>query len=399
MDSSSVFDVAVAGRGAVGSAVALGLAQIGLRVALIGPAPRESVRHTWDPRVFALSRASMRLFERLKVARELDWSRIAPVYDMRVHGDAGHAAGRLHFSAYGAQVAELAWIVEGRNLQRALDLGCRMQATLSVIGGEVESYSIGERSVEIRLDKGRRVSAALVVGADGAGSRIRAQAGIEGVRRDYGHHGVVTDFVCALPHGQCAFQWFFGDSILALLPLPPHDGAAGPSTHVSMVWSAPPARADELARLDLGALGPAVGRACGERLGPMRALERPAAFPLRYFVADTFVLPRLALVGDAAHLMHPLAGQGMNAGLLDAAALIDTLAAREAFRDPGDLRLLRRYARARAEDLRLMMTTTDALKRVFERDDPVLRLARNAGMNFLDRLPVLKNRLIRQAMG
>lgn len=400
MDASSTFDVAVAGRGAVGGALALGLAQQSLRVALIGPAGRRAATpHRWDLRVYAISRASMGLFERLRIARQLDWSRIAPVHDMRIEGDAARGTGRLHFSAYGARVPELAWVVEGRNLQSALDLGCEMQATLTLVDGEVGSYAVGERDVEVVLANGRSLRAALLVGADGAQSAIRVQAGVGGEAHGYGHSGVVTDFVCERPHGNCAYQWFRGDSVLALLPLPAHAGGPGPSAHVSMVWSVPTARADALMRMDASRLAAEVEQACAARLGALSAMESPAAFPLRYFIADTPVLPRLALVGDAAHLMHPLAGQGMNAGLLDAAALLDVVAAREPFRDLGDLRLLRRYARARAEDLRLMMSTTDGLKRLFQRTDPFSRFARNTGMNFLDRMPVLKNRLIRQAMG
>ena len=400
MTSTQTFDVAVAGRGAVGSALALGLAQAGLRVALIGPAPAPSqAKPAWDLRVFALSRASMALFERLKIARRLDWARIAAVRDMQIQGDDTRAPGQLHFSAYGAQVGELAWIVEGRNLQHALELGCEMQASLVAINGEVEAYTVGADTVDITLNNGDLLRAALLVGADGAQSRVRSLAGIDGVRRDYGHSGVVTDFVCERPHGDCAYQWFRGDSILALLPLPPHEAQPGPSTHVSMVWSVPTERAAQLLRSSADALADEVEQASGGRLGKLRTMEHPAAFALRYFVADPCVQPRLALVGDAAHLMHPLAGQGMNAGLLDAVALLDVLTSRESFRDLGDLRLLRRYARARREDLHLMMTTTDLLKRLFERDDPIARGLRNVGMNLVDRIPVLKNRLIRQAMG
>ena len=135
-------------------ALALGLAQAGLRVALIGPAPAPSqAKPAWDLRVFALSRASMALFERLKIARRLDWARIAAVRDMQIQGDDTRAPGQLHFSAYGAQVGELAWIVEGRNLQHALELGCEMQASLVAINGEVEAYTVGADTVDITLNK------------------------------------------------------------------------------------------------------------------------------------------------------------------------------------------------------------------------------------------------------
>ncbi|WP_028312352.1 FAD-dependent monooxygenase [Derxia gummosa] len=401
--NNASFDLVVAGRGAAGCSVAIGAAQLGLSVLLVGPKPAP-VRETWDLRVFAISSASMRLLERLRVAGQLDRERIAPVYDMLVHGDA--APGRLRFSAYEACVKELAHIIEGRNLQRALTRGCEMNPRIEIVDDEVTDAAIDAREARVTLARRGTVSAKLLVAADGARSKLRDAAGLRGEIRPYGHAGVVTDLLCERPHGDAARQWFLGPeaggAILALLPLPPAglpDEGDGPSRHVSMVFSVPEARADALVAMDDAAIAAEVEAACGSALGRMRVLTRPAAFPLRFMHGSPVVAPRIALVGDAAHLMHPLAGQGLNAGLLDVAALLDALAAREPMRDLGDLKLLRRYPRARREDLALMLNTTDALQRLFTTTDPLLGLLRNAGMDLLDRIGPVKNRLIRHALG
>ncbi|HEU4621652.1 MAG TPA: FAD-dependent monooxygenase [Burkholderiaceae bacterium] len=400
MSRVSRFDVVVAGRGAVGCAAALGLAQQGLSTLHVGVSPTPSTA-SWDPRVFAISPASMALLDRLRVAGQLNRSRLAPVYDMEIHGDDTRRPGRLGFSAYGACVSELATIVESRELQRVLQLGCSMQAQLESVDDGVSSIHFHDDHVEIVLDgsQARSVKASVLVGADGANSLVRTHVGITGKHRDYAQCGVVAEFEAERPHGDIAYQWFLGSSILALLPLPAHEGASTPSHRMSMVWSTAQAHATQLCAMEPERVAAEVERACGARLGALRAASPALAFDLHYFIADTLVQPRLALVGDAAHVMHPLAGQGMNAGLADVATLLDTIADRETFRDLGDMRLLRRYARARAADLALLMRTTDGLQRLFAFDDPFVRAVRNVGLNLVNRLPVFKNGLIRQAIG
>lgn len=385
------FDIAVIGAGVAGLATALGLAQAGLTVALIGPPVRRHLptdAAPFDARIYALAPATIALFERLKRWPQVDAARVQAVARMRVFGDAGE---ELTFDAYAATVERLATIAEESELLRALSLGAGATAGITRYETGMKALEADSLAARVWLDDGREIAAALVVGADGAGSPVRAAAGINAVVTPYPHTAVVCNFACGVPHGGVAWQWFTDEGVVALLPLP---GDA-----VSLVWSAPHALAEQLQALDAQALAARVERRSGGVLGTLRAIGAAHAFPLRLLTVDRLVAPRVALVGDAAHVLHPLAGQGLNLGLQDVAALVDKLAAREPWRDCGDLVLLRRYARARAEPIALMRVTTDALARLFGVDDPLVRRLRNTGMGVVNRLRPLKTALIRHALG
>jgi len=205
---------------------------------------------------------------------------------------------------------------------------------------------------------------------------------------------VVSNFACAQPHHGVARQWFAGaDGIIALLPLP--------EQRVSLVWSAPDALADALCSEGASALAARLAPFCGEQLGLLTPLEPELVrdFPLRLIRPHSLIAPRVALVGDAAHVVHPLAGHGMNLGFADIADLLKVVAEREAQRGIGDERVLARYARARKEEVLLMQLATDGLARLFGSELEPLRVIRNLGLNLLDKLPLLKRRLISHAMG
>ena len=231
----------------------------------------------------------------------------------------------------------------------------------------------------------------LLVGADGAQSAVRAAAGMNATVTDYRQTAVVSNFACERPHLNTAWQWFTDEGVVALLPLP--------GERVSLVWSAPAALAHELAALEPAALARRVTERSGAALGELVPAGPAATFPLRLVVVDRLIAPRVALVGDAAHVVHPLAGQGLNLGLQDVASLLEVVRGREAFRDIGDTVLLRRYERSRAEPIAMMRAATDGLARLFSIDDPLARFVRNTGMAAVDRLPPLKSLLIRQALG
>ncbi|HGL4257129.1 UbiH/UbiF family hydroxylase [Burkholderia dolosa] len=389
MTAHHTFDVAVVGGGLVGKTAALALTQSGYKTALLAqPATPRPADLPFDTRVYALSSSSQALLERLRVWQALDPRRLAPVYDMRVYGDA-HA--ELHFSAYQASVPQLAWIAESSLIETSLDTALRFQPNLTWFDARAQGFDVRDDAATLTLSSGQVLDADLIVGADGAHSWVRSQMGARIERRDYRQTGVVANFKASLPHRETAYQWFRDGEIVALLPLP--DG------HVSLVWSAHTAHADELLALDSARLAAEVERVSHGQLGALECVTPAAGFPLALQTVDKLIAPRVALVGDAAHLIHPLAGQGMNLGLRDVAALADAIANKESFRNLGDTVLLRRYERSRREDIRALMVATDGLQRLFAVPGSLAKAVRNAGMAFVGAQPLVKRWLVSAALG
>ena len=389
-------DICVIGNGIIGKVAALGLAQAGSSVTLLTPpaAQSKAAPAGWDVRVYALNQIAHALLSSLRVWDALDASRIAPVDAMVVNGDGPEAAGRLAFDAYSARAGLLAWVVEDSNLNAALDAALRFAPNLKVISARAVRLEQDEKRATVHLENGATVPAALVVGADGGQSWVRAQCDIGIDYRPYGQRAVVANFSTELPHHGAAHQWFTStEGIVALLPLP--------GNQVSLVWSAPDALADKLMQEPLSRLAERLSALPRQPFGKLAPLEPENVrdIPLALIRPHAIVSQRVALVGDAAHVIHPLAGHGMNLGFADVASLLQVLAERGAERDCGDARLLRRYARERKEDILLMQVATDGLERLFSTEFEPLRIARNMGLNLLDQLPVLKRRLMSHAMG
>jgi ubiquinone biosynthesis UbiH/UbiF/VisC/COQ6 family hydroxylase len=381
-------DIVIVGGGLAGAALARALR--GESLALVArerpPAPASE---GFDSRIYAISPGNAAFLGELEAWARMPAARVTPVHAMRVHGDDGRAL--LEFDAYAAGAAVLAWIVEDGLLQDALWRGLEAQDRLALLApAQCQSLTAAEKRIQVTLRDGRAIEASLAVGADGARSFVRGQAGIAAQETAYGQTAVVANFACARPHRNVAYQWFQGGPVLALLPLP--------GDHVSMVWSASDAQAARLMALAPEVLASEVGEASGGALGELSPVTPARGFPLRRIHAARMVAPRVALAGDAAHVVHPLAGQGANLGFRDARELAAVLGAREPFRDPGDLRLLRRYERARAGAILAMRGVVHGLFSLFEASDPFRARLRNAGLNLTDRLPVLKNVLIRHAM-
>lgn len=380
-------DVAIIGGGLAGLALATALRRTGLSLALVeGRAPQAPAG--WDARVYAISPANARFLADIGAWQHLDASRRVPVAAMEVFGDAG---GRLDFSAYASGVPELAWIIESWQMQHELWETAKRQGNLQLLcPARPESLSFTAEAAELGLADGRMLRAKLVVAADGADSWTRGAAGIEVSFSPYGQSGVVANFTTALPHGDTAFQWFNDGAILAWLPLP--------GQRMSMVWSTPSAHAAELLALPPEEFCRTVAAAGGERLGTLELLTPPAAFPLRLMRAPRTVAPRLTLIGDAAHAIHPLSGHGINLGFQDACVLAEVLTQKPAHVDCGDLPLLRRYERARKEEVVALQTATDGLQRLFGSHAAPLAALRNFGLNLTNHLPVVKDALVRYAL-
>ena len=365
------FDVLVRGEGAVGLATALALGRQGLRVALLGAAP--AAPRAVDVRAYALNAASVALLQSLRVWDALPADARTAVHDMHVEGDAAGAA--IDFSAWTQGVAELAWIVDAAELERAL-------AAAVAFAPHVERVATP-------------VAAALTVLAEGKESATRAALGVRWTRRAYGHRAIAARLEASQPHGGCARQWFRSPDVLALLPL----DRPRPGHGLGLVWSLPDARADELSALSDEAFEAALAQATGGVAGTLRLAGPRAAWPLALAEADAIHGPGWVLVGDAAHVVHPLAGQGLNLGFGDVASLADVLASREPWRALGDERLLARHARERRFAVKAMAQLTDGLLHLFAHPHPLARSLRNHGLVAVSRLGPLKKLLTTRALG
>jgi ubiquinone biosynthesis UbiH/UbiF/VisC/COQ6 family hydroxylase len=386
------FDIVVIGGGLVGASLAVALKDSDLKIALVEShlpltLPADA---SWDSRIYAISPGSAAFLQEHGVWQMIDKSRITPVYDMAVFGDDN--AARLDFSAYDLGISELAYIVENRQLQTSVwnALTSAGENIKIFCPAKCASLTWHESHIDVQLTDGSLLQSALVVGADGVNSWVRKQAGIEVSRHAYQQIGVVANFSTELTHLNVAYQWFMRDGVLALLPLP--------DRQVSMVWSAIDEKAKQLQQLSDAALCQQVAAASNYTLGKMQLVTPPAGFPLNFVHVKSLVKPRLVLIGDAAHGIHPLAGQGVNLGLRDTRQLVATLTARELQTDCGDYMLLRRFERARKEDILAMELVTDGLQRLFNNNNPTLARLRNLGFEITNHLPLLKNRLMQHAL-
>ena len=386
---NSDFDVLIIGGGLAGLALAVALRASRLSIALVEGRTPPVASAGWDARVYAVSPGNAHFLEEIGIWLHLDKSRIAPVRTMEIFGDAG---GRLNFSAYDSGVDELAWIVEASQMQRELWETAKRQHNVTLLcPARPQTLDFNGEAARLTLDDGKNLTARLIVAADGADSWTRQAAGIEVSFQPYEQMGVVANFASARPHDSTACQWFRSDGVLAYLPLP--------GNLFSMVWSTPDALAQELLSLSAAEFAGRVAEAGEWRFGELSLVTPPSAFPLRLMRAPRTIAPRLALIGDAAHAIHPLSGHGINLGFKDAQVLAQVLVERPDFVDCGDARWLRRYERARIEEVVALQSATHALQRLFQPHSMALAWLRNSGLNLTNALPVIRDSLVRYALG
>ncbi len=364
----SAFQVCVRGSGAVAMAAALALSRLGLSVAWTGHRPPGAAS---DVRTYALNAASIELLTTLKVWDSLPADARTPVHDMCIEGDRPGSAVR--FSAWASGVDQLSWIVDAAELEAALAAALRYAPHVSHVAEGAD--------------------AALQVLAEGRASAARARLGVAMPMQPYGQRGLAARLVADRPHEGLARQWFRSPDVLALLPF--DRPAAGHS--YGLVWSLPDERAQALHACDAATFVAELAAATGGAAGDLRLSGERASWPLALAQAEAVCGPGWVLVGDAAHLVHPLAGQGLNLGLADVASLAAQLAAREPWRALGDEKLLRRHARARLLSTQAMGLVTDGLLQLFAHPNALTRELRNRGLGLVDQLPILKRALVRQA--
>ncbi len=385
------YDVAIIGGGMVGATLACALGGSKLRVAVVEPvaAPRQFPADDFDIRVSAITRATQHVFAAVGAWDGMVTRRVQPYEAMHVWDALG--GGAIHFDCTELGEPDLGHIIENRVILAALldrlgafdniDFLCPASAT---------GLTLGEDAAQLFLADGRTIEARLLVGTDGITSWVREQAGIDSTGWAYDQSAVVATVKTSQHHQNAAWQRFLPSGPLAFLPLP--------GGYSSIVWSTSHEQAEALRTLPASQFLDQLQQALGDTLGRMESVGPRGVFPLRLQHADQYVRPRLALAGNAAHALHPLAGQGLNIGILDVAALAEVLHS-SGRKDIGSLGLLRRYERWRKGDNIAMVGAMDMFKRLFSNDKVPLVQLRNAGLSLADRLHPVKNFFMRRGMG
>ena len=387
------YDIVIIGGGMVGASLACALADSTLSIAVIEghEPPANWPADSFDIRVSAITRASENLFRRLGAWEEMEAMRVQPYEAMDVWDATG--SGHIHFDAAELGEPNLGHIIENRVITRALLQRLRRHDNIDTCcPTKPVRLMLRSDHAQLQLDDASLLQTPLIIGADGAHSWLRQQAGIDIQERHYRQTAVVTTVQTERHHEDTAWQCFLPSGPLAFLPLP--EGRS------SIVWSTSAEEAERLLALDDAEFMSELGEAFMHRLGTVTAVGPRGAFPLKGRHAKEYVKPHLALVGDAAHTIHPLAGQGVNLGLADVEELATVvLTAHRTHRPIGSFKTLRRYERARRGDNLLMLDAMGTFKALFSNDTPGLRELRNLGLNLADHAGPLKNLIVARAMG
>jgi 2-polyprenylphenol 6-hydroxylase len=382
------YDIVIVGAALVGTSAALALAKQGFTVALVDRKTPlvELANGEWDSRIYAISPGNADWLKDLGVWQRMNVERITPIDAMQIWGD--ESTEPLNFNAEDAFANNLGYILESSALQQALWDELQTLDVDLLIGAEGASVELNEQEATLELADGQQLTAKLMIAADGGNSWVRAQAGLSQQKTVYEHVGVVANFEVEFSHQNIARQWFVEDGILAWLPLT--------GNRISMVFSTK--YSQNLMVLNPVELAEQVAQAGGNALGKMHCITPATAFPLVKQNASGLIANRLALVGDAAHQVHPMAGQGVNLGFRDVVELAQVLAERNPLADIGDRFVLRRYERARKADVLAMQGLTHGLYGVFDSKQALVRAARSWGLSLPNKHPILKRALMKHAL-
>lgn len=395
MSEQLEYDITIVGGGMVGAAIACALAPLNLRIAVLDAfvaSTQWQPDEEFDLRVSALTRASQRFLNTIGAWEGMTARRIYPYRDMHVWDATGD--GNIHFDCAELAEPDLGHIIENKVIQATLVERMQQFDNIHYLAPvKAVKLETSPQQACLTLEDGRQIISKLIVGADGARSWVRQTVGIETSGWPYGQKAVVCVVTTEHSHQNTCWQRFLPTGPLAFLPME--------GNRSSIVWSTTHEEADELLQLDESEFMARMSEALGDSpLGKVITTSKRAAFPLRLQHSHEYVRERIALAGDAAHAIHPLAGQGVNLGFLDAAALVELIRDRlEKGRDFGRYSNLRKYERARKSDNLLMMSSMDGFKRLFSNDNRLASLSRNLGLDLADRLTPLKNEIIQHAMG
>jgi len=387
--SSKHYDILIIGAALVGASAAVALTKQGFKVGLVdkkSPISQEANSDVWDSRIYAISPGNADWLKELGVWQKLDSTRISPIESMEIWSDANLEP--LAFNAEDDFENHLGYILENSALQEALWAELQVLDVDVLIGAEAFALALTENLVILTLADGTQITANLMVAADGGNSWVRDQAGLSQQKTIYAQVGVVANFEVELSHRNVARQWFLEDGILAWLPLP--------GNRISMVFSSK--HSQDLMELSSETLSLYVAKIGGNILGQLQCITPAVAFPLVRQNASALISNRLVLVGDAAHQVHPMAGQGVNLGFRDVIELVKVLAQRNPFADIGDRFVLRRYERSRKADVLSMQGLTHGLYGIFDSKDSRVKGLRNWGLNLPNRYPTLKRALMKRAL-
>ncbi|WP_290576647.1 UbiH/UbiF/VisC/COQ6 family ubiquinone biosynthesis hydroxylase [Ketobacter sp.] len=394
-------DILIVGAGMAGLTLAAALAEQPVSVQIIDPQLPDGPErwpNSFDPRVSALTQASENMLRRLGAWPAMAAQRVAPFAHMDVWD--GDGTGNIQFHAAEAGATHLGHIVENRVTTHALYERVLAASNVEVIATGLDKILENEQGGwRILLSDGRALEPTLLIGADGARSRVRDQLGFRCRTWSYGQSAIVTTVQTAQPHGDTARQVFLESGPLAFLPLREQSTSRG-SCLSSIVWTLDDDQLEPVMALSEAEFCARLGQAFEQRLGPVLNTDRRFAFPLLQNHAVDYIQPGVALLGDAAHTIHPLAGQGINLGLLDAAVLAEEIQRALQYELPlDDFSILRRYQRRRKPHNLLLMSTMEGFKRLFGVDVPPLRVVRNLGMSFCNRHSLIKGQIMARAMG